>query len=107
MGDVDGYYIPANSQHQQEALKLIRYLSDQWQESGVRFPMRKSLAAMFRETEDAAGYLLSLRDICPTRGLLLTIYADRLTIFQIPTKPTIDQTRAGKPPLSQYGRAFK
>ena len=44
VGDVDGYYIPANSQHQQEALKLIRYLSDQWQGSGVRFPVRKSLA---------------------------------------------------------------
>jgi multiple sugar transport system substrate-binding protein len=44
VGDVDGYYIPANSQHKQEALKLIRYLSDQWQESGVRFPARKSLA---------------------------------------------------------------
>jgi ABC-type glycerol-3-phosphate transport system substrate-binding protein len=44
LGDVDGYYIPANSKHQQEALKLIRYLSDQWQESGVRFPVRKSLA---------------------------------------------------------------
>jgi multiple sugar transport system substrate-binding protein len=45
VGDVDGYYIPANSKHQQEALKLIRYLSDQWQQSGVRFPVRKSLAA--------------------------------------------------------------
>ncbi len=44
LGDVDGYYIPANAANKQEALKLVRWLSDQWQASGDRFQVRKSLA---------------------------------------------------------------
>ncbi|MHB9031684.1 MAG: extracellular solute-binding protein [Anaerolineae bacterium] len=45
LGDVDGYYIPANSGQQEAAVKLLRWLADQWQASGTRFPARKSLAA--------------------------------------------------------------
>jgi len=45
LGDVDGYYIAANSANKQQALKLVRYLADQWEASGVRFPVRKSHAA--------------------------------------------------------------
>lgn len=44
IGDVDGYYIPASSSHKQEALKLVRWLADQWQASGTRFQVRRSLA---------------------------------------------------------------
>ncbi|MHB9031685.1 MAG: ABC transporter substrate-binding protein [Anaerolineae bacterium] len=44
MGDVDGYYIPVVSQYKHEALDLVRWLSDQPQAAGSRFPVRKSLA---------------------------------------------------------------
>jgi ABC-type glycerol-3-phosphate transport system substrate-binding protein len=43
-GDEEGYYIVRTSEHPQEALALIRYLSDQWQASGPKLPARKSLA---------------------------------------------------------------
>jgi len=48
LGDVDGYYIASNSDNKQQALKLVRYLADQWEASGVRFPVRKSHAADVR-----------------------------------------------------------
>jgi ABC-type glycerol-3-phosphate transport system substrate-binding protein len=43
-GDEEGYYIVRTSEHPQEALALIRYLSDQWQASGNKLPARTSLA---------------------------------------------------------------
>lgn len=64
------------------------------------------VAATFRESEDAAGYLLGLHDICLKRGLPLALYADRHTIFQSPAKATVEQLLAGKKPLSQLGRAL-
>lgn len=62
--------------------------------------------AVFREEEDAAGYMLALRDISQTSGLPLAIYADRHSIFQSPKEPTLEEQLAGKEPRSQFGRAL-
>jgi transposase len=78
-------------------LTLVAYIDDATNEV---------VAATFREHEDAAGYMLGLREICLARGLPLAIYADRHTIFQSPAKATIDQVLAGQKPMSQLGRAL-
>ena len=60
--------------------------------------------ATFREAEDAAGYLLILEHVCLSQGLPQAFYADRHTIFQSPTPPTLEQDLAGELPRTQFGR---
>jgi len=79
-------------------LSLVAYIDDATNEI---------VGAVFREQEDATGYMLVLRDICLKQGIPLSIYADRHTIFQSPAKPTIEQTLKGEEPLTQFGRALK
>ena len=62
------------------------------------------VGAVFREHEDAAGYFLLLQAIAEREGLPLALYADRHTIFQSPSKPTLEQELAGISPQSQFGR---
>jgi transposase len=62
--------------------------------------------AVFRDEEDAAGYMLALRAISQTHGLPLEVYADRHSIFQSPKQPTLEEQLAGKQPRSQFGRAL-
>lgn len=61
-------------------------------------------AALFREQEDAAGYFLLLQQVAQKRGLPLSLYADRHTIFQSPKRATVKQELAGEIPRSQFGR---
>lgn len=65
--------------------------------------------AVFREQEDAAGYLLLLRQVIRRRGLPLALYSDRHTIFQHradePLSP--DEVLAGGRPRTQVGRALE
>lgn len=63
-------------------------------------------AALFREEEDAAGYMLGLQQVGLTHGLPLSLYADRHTIFRSPKEATLEQQLAGKEPKSQFGRAL-
>jgi transposase len=79
-------------------LSLVVYIDDATNEI---------VGAVFREQEDATGYMLVLRDICLKQGIPLSIYADCHTIFQSPAKPTIEQTLKGEKPLTQFGRALK
>jgi hypothetical protein len=60
--------------------------------------------ACFREEEDAAGYFLVLQQVCLTQGLPLALYADRHTIFQSPSQPTLEQELSGELPRTQFGR---
>ena len=60
--------------------------------------------AVFREEEDAAGYFLGFREVCLSKGIPAGVYADRHTIFQSPSKATIEQELAGDEPKSQFGR---
>ena len=76
-------------------LTLIAYIDDATNEVS---------GAIFREEEDATGYFFGLQQICLTQGIPAAIYADRHTIFQSPTKGTLDQELAGEQPRSQYGR---
>ena len=62
------------------------------------------LGAVFREEEDAAGYFLGMQDICLGTGLPGAVYADRHTIFQSPSKTTLEQELTGEAPKSQFGR---
>ncbi|MCD6518798.1 MAG: extracellular solute-binding protein [Anaerolineae bacterium] len=53
--DVEGYFITKNCTHPQEALKLIRFLSDHWEAAGTRLPPRRSQA-------QSEAYLRSVRE---------------------------------------------
>jgi len=61
-------------------------------------------SATFREEEDAAGYFLVLKQVCLSKGLPQALYADRHTIFQSPSQPTVEQELSGELPRSQFGR---
>lgn len=78
-------------------LTLIAYIDDATNEVP---------AAVFREQEDAAGYMLALRELCQGRGVPLSLYADRHKIFQAERQATIEQQLVGEEPLSQFGRAL-
>jgi transposase len=75
-------------------LTLIAYIDDATNEVS---------GASFRDEEDAAGYFLGLQHICLQTGIPAAIYADQHTIFQSPTKATIEQELAGEQPRSQLG----
>jgi len=62
--------------------------------------------AVFRQEEDAAGYMLALWEISQTQGLPLEVYADRHSIFGSPKEPTLEEQLAGQQPRSQFGRAL-
>lgn len=62
------------------------------------------VAATFREEEDAAGYFLVLQQVCLSKGIPQAVYADRHTIFQSPSQPTIEQELSGELPRTQFGR---
>jgi transposase len=76
-------------------LSLIAYIDDATNEVS---------GAVFRDEEDAAGYFLGLQEICLQNGIPGAIYADQHTIFQSPTKATLEQELAGEQPRSQFGR---
>ena len=63
--------------------------------------------ATFRQEEDAAGYIMGLREICLSRGIPAAIYADRHTVFQSPAKATLEQELVGEQPRSQFGRLLE
>ncbi len=54
LGDVEGYYITKDCQHPKEVLKLLRFLSDDWQTAGQKMPPRRSQLAT-KEYEQAVG----------------------------------------------------
>lgn len=65
--------------------------------------------AVFREAEDAQGYLLLLRQVVRRRGIPLAVYSDRHTIFQAradePLSP--EEVLAGGRPRTQVGRVLE
>lgn len=66
-------------------------------------------AALFREQEDAQGYLLMLREIIERNGVPLSLYSDRHGIFQrSPKEPEIlvEQLMGARDP-TQFARALK
>ena len=65
--------------------------------------------AVFREQEDAQGYLLLLRATIRSKGIPLAIYTDRHGIFQRSPreKETLEEQLAGEREPTQFGRALK
>lgn len=64
--------------------------------------------AIFREQEDAQGYLLVLREVVRKRGVPLALYSDRHRIFQSEAKEplTLGEELAGKPLPTQVRRVL-
>jgi transposase len=65
-------------------------------------------AAVFRRQEDIQGYFTVLRRVVMTKGVPLSLYHDKHTIFLSPKKEvdSIDGQLAGERPLTQVGRAL-
>jgi transposase len=65
-------------------------------------------AAVFRAQEDAAGYLLVLREIACTKGRPTAVYVDRHGIFAKSVRDplTLGEERAGGPLPTQVARAL-
>ena len=65
--------------------------------------------AVFREQEDIQGYFAMLRRIVETKGIPLSLYHDKHTIFISPKKEveTVEEQLAGKRRLTQVGRALE
>jgi transposase len=66
------------------------------------------LGAVFREHEDAAGYLLLLRQVAATHGLPLAVYTDHHGIFHRSkqTPLTLQEQLRGGPDPTQVGRTL-
>jgi hypothetical protein len=64
--------------------------------------------AIFREQEDAQGYLLVLREVVRKRGVPLALYSDRHRIFQSEAKEplTLEEELTGKPLPTQVRRVL-
>jgi len=64
--------------------------------------------ALFREQEDAQGYLLLLREVVRRRGVPLALYSDRHKIFQSEARVplTLEEELAGKPLPTQVRRVL-
>jgi len=67
------------------------------------------VCALFREQEDAQGYLLLLREIVQTRGVPLAWYSDRHSIFERNDKEpwTLAEELAGRREPTQVARALE
>jgi len=65
--------------------------------------------AVFRRQEDIQGYFTMLRQIVRTKGIPLSLYHDKHTIFLSPKKEveTVEEQLAGKRRLTQVGRALE
>jgi transposase len=64
------------------------------------------VAAVFREQEDAAGYMLLLREIVQTQGIPAAVYHDRHGIFQRSARQhsSLEEDLAGAPFPTQVSR---
>ncbi|MHB1356946.1 MAG: extracellular solute-binding protein [Anaerolineae bacterium] len=111
LGDVDGYYIPANSKNQQQALKLIRYLSDQWQESGVRFPVRKSHATNARYQQQVGAEIARIGALAAENLVVMPQFYGRsgggVQIFQDYFSALFQILETGADPQAQLEDAQK
>ena len=64
--------------------------------------------ALFREQEDAQGYLMLLEEIIQRKGIPLALYSDRHSIFQVNAKQqeSLEEQLAGERQPTQVGRAL-
>ena len=69
----------------------------------------KVSAVLFRQQEDAQGYLLMLREIIDHHGVPMALYSDRYGIFQRSSKEpeSLAEQLRGRRDLTQFARALK
>ena len=79
-------------------LTLIAYVDDA---SG------QIAGAIFREQEDAVGYLQVLQAICTAWGVPQTLYTDRHTLFGPPPEATLSQKLRGEVPQAHVARILE
>ena len=65
--------------------------------------------ALFRQQEDAHGYMVMLKDIIDHHGVPLALYSDRHGIYQRSPKETesLDEQLRGRRDPTQFGRALE
>lgn len=63
--------------------------------------------AHFEEAETTWGYMDLMKDVFTSKGLPLSLYSDRHTIFHSPKEPTIVEQINNVRPLTQFGRAME
>ncbi len=63
--------------------------------------------ARFEPAETTWGYMELMKEIFFSKGLPLSLYSDRHTIFHSPKEPTIVEQINNIRPLTQFGRAMK
>lgn len=63
--------------------------------------------ARFEKAETTWGYMDLMRDVFVSKGLPLSLYSDRHTIFHSPKEPTIVEQINNIRPLTQFGRAME
>ena len=63
--------------------------------------------ARFEEAETTWGYMSLMQEIFSSRGLPLSLYSDRHTIFHSPKEATIVEQINNLRPLTQFGRAME
>lgn len=63
--------------------------------------------ARFEEAETTWGYMGLMRDVFLSKGLPLSLYSDRHTIFHSPKEATIVEQINNIRPLTQFGRAME
>lgn len=63
--------------------------------------------ARFEEAETTWGYMNLMQEIFVSKGLPLSLYSDRHTIFHSPKEPTIVEQINNIRPLTQFGRAMQ
>ncbi len=63
--------------------------------------------ARFEEAETTWGYMNLMREIFLSKGLPLSLYSDRHTVFHSPKEPTIVEQINNIRPLTQFGRAME
>jgi transposase len=63
--------------------------------------------AHFVPAETTWAYLDLMRDIIATKGLPLSLYADKHSIFRPTRPPTIVEQLRGEEPITQFGRAMR
>jgi transposase len=68
----------------------------------------KLLNMVFRDQEDAQGYMLLLRGVVEQFGCPIAVYRDRHGIFQrFPNRPSIQQQLDPTPQMTQLGRTLR
>lgn len=63
--------------------------------------------ARFEDTETTWGYMELMREIFLSKGLPLSLYSDRHTIFHSPKEPSIVEQINNIKPITQFGRAME